>query len=387
MDNPAGNAARKDGDTNRETAMTLTRRHALIGLGAALAAPAVRPSWAQAGVVNVYNWSDYIGETTIADFEAETGIGVVYDLYASSEEMQAKLLAGASGYDVVLMAGISLERFVRAGVYQKPDRARLTNWGNLDPAILKIMEGFDPGNAYGVPYMWGSVGITWNLDMVRERIGDADLEDLGTLLDPEKAAKLADCGLSLLDSPTDLGFMVLSYLGLDPDDAGPAEYARMAEAIGAIRPYVAVFDNGNYLNTLPTGDLCVANNWSGDYSVAKARAAEAGLEVNLAYYVPKTGAPAWFDNWCIPHDAGNVDNAHLFLDYMLRPEVAAACTNYTGYANANAAATALVDPEIAADPAVYPDATVMARLYTPRTQTEEQDREITRIWTEIKAGG
>jgi putrescine transport system substrate-binding protein len=367
--------------------MTVSRRTALLAMGSALAMPAVRPSWAQAPRINVYNWADYIGETTLADFEAETGIGVTYDLYASAEEMQAKMLAGSSGYDVVLMAGLSLPRLITAGVYQKPDRARLTNWGNLDPAILKIMEGFDPGNQYGVPYMWGSVGFTWNLDMVRERLGpDADLQDLGTLLTPENAAKLADCGISLLDSPTDLGFMVLAWLGLQADAAGPAEYARMAEALKAIRPHVMTFDNSNYLNTLPTGEVCVANNWSGDYGVAKARAEEAGLTVNLAYYVPRTGAPAWFDNWCIPADAASVDPAHDFINYMLRPEVIAACTDYTGYANANAAATALVDPAIAADPAVYPNAETMARLFTPRPQTEDQDRELNRVWIEIKTG-
>lgn len=199
--------------------MTLSRRKALItlgaGLGSGLALPYVRPSWAQAGTVNVYNWSDYIGETTIADFEAETGIGVVYDLYASTEEMQAKMLAGSTGYDVVLMNGMGLPKMVTAGVYQKPDRAKLTNWKNLDAGILKIVEGFDPGNVHGVPYMWGSVGITWNLDLVAERLPGADLEDLGTLLNPENAAKLADCGISLLDSPTDFGFMVLRYLGID----------------------------------------------------------------------------------------------------------------------------------------------------------------------------
>jgi putrescine transport system substrate-binding protein len=367
--------------------MKTSRRTALFGIGSALAAPVVRPSWAQAGTVKVYNWADYIGETTLADFEAETGIGVVYDLYASAEEMQAKMLAGSTGYDVVLMAAMSLERFARAGVYQKLDKSRLTNWGNLDPAILKIIEGYDPGNQYAAPYMWGSVGITYNLDMVKERLGEVDLSDLGTLLDPENAAKLADCGISLLDSPTDLGFMILSYLGLDPNTAGPAEYRRMAEALAPIREHVAVFDNGNYLNTLPMGDLCVANSWSGDYSVASARAAEAGIEINLGYFVPKTGAPAWFDTWCVPADAGAVENAHAFINYLLRPEVIAACTNYTGYANANLAATALVDPAIASDPAIYPDAETMARLYTTRTQTEEQDREITRIWTEIKAGG
>jgi putrescine transport system substrate-binding protein len=367
--------------------MKLNRRHALAGMGAALAAPMVRPSWAQNQTVKIYNWADYIGETTIADFEAETGISVVYDLYASAEEMQAKLLAGSSGYDVVDMAAISLARFVQAGVYQKLDRAKLPNWKNLDPAILKVVEGYDPGNLYGAPYMWGSVGLTYNLDLVRERLGEVDLADLGTLLNPETAAKLADCGISLLDSPTDLGFMVLSYLGIDPNTAGPADYAKMAEALAPIREHVTVFDNGNYLNTLLTGDLCVANTWSGDYAVASARAAEAGIDVNLGYFVPKTGAPAWFDVWAVPADAANVDAAHAFIDYMMRPEVIAAATNYTGYANANAAATALVDPAISGDPAIYPDAETMARLYTTTTQTEEQDREITRIWAEIKAGG
>lgn len=367
--------------------MNLTRRNALATLTTALAVPYVRPSWAQAGTVNVYNWADYIGETTIADFEAETGIGVVYDLYASAEEMQAKMLAGSSGYDLVLQSGLSLGIMVRAGVYQKPDRAKLTNWGNLDPSLLKILAGFDPGNEYSVPYMWGSVGFTYNLDMIKERLPDADLNDLGTILNPENAAKLADCGLTLLDSPTDIGFMVLSYLGIDPDTARAPEYAKMAEAIMPIRQYITTFDNSNYLNTLPTGEVCAVNNWSGDYGVAKARAAEAGLEVNLAYFVPKTGAPAWFDIWTIPADAPNVDNAHTFVNYLLRPEVAAGCTNYTGYANANLAATAFVDPAIAADPAVYPDAETLARLYTPAPQSEEQDREITRAWADVKAGG
>jgi putrescine transport system substrate-binding protein len=366
--------------------MKLTRRTALSALGAALATPYVRPSWAAAGTVNIYNWSDYIGETTIADFEKETGIGAVYDLYASSEEMQAKILAGSSGYDVVIMAGLSLSQFVKAGVYEKLDRSKLTGWGNLDPEILKIVEGFDPGNEYGVPYMWGSVGIAYNVDLVKERLPDADLNSLDTIFKPENAAKLADCGISILDSPTDIGFMVLSYLGLDPNTAGPAEYAKMAEAFAPIRQYIATFDNSNYLSALPNGELCVANSWSGDYGVAKARAAEAGIDINLQYFVPKTGAPAWFDMWCIPADAKNKDNAYTFIDYMLRPEVIAACTDYTGYANANKAATPLVDESIRNDPAVYPDEETLSRMYTPKPQSEEQDRDITRAFAQIKAG-
>jgi putrescine transport system substrate-binding protein len=366
--------------------MKLTRRTALAGLYGGLAMPWVRPSWAQGGRVNVYNWADYIGETTIADFTAETGIEVAYDLYASSEEMQAKLMAGASGYDLVLQAGLSLPQMVAAGVYMPLDRSKLTGWSNLDPEILKVGQGFDPGNTHGMPYTWGSVGFMFNLDMVKERLPDADLSDLGTIFKPENAAKLADCGISILDSPTDIGFTVLSYLGLDVDTAGAAEYAKMAEAFAPIREYITVFDNGNYLNTVPSGEICVANSWSGDYGVAKARAAEAGIELNLAYFVPKTGAPAWFDFWCVPADAGNADNAHRFMDFLLRPEVIAACTNFTGYANANAAANAFVDPAILADPAVYPDAETLSRMFTPAPQTEEQDREITRAWAQIKAG-
>lgn len=366
--------------------MKLNRRHALLGGAAMLSAPMVRPSWAQAGSVNVYNWSDYIGETTVEDFASETGIEVVYDLYASTEEMQAKILAGSSGYDLVIQAGLSLSRMVEAKVYQKFDRTKLTGWANLDPAILKILDGFDPGNQYGVPYTWGTVGVTYNMTMVRERLPDVDLNSLDVLMLPENMEKLADCGVSILDSPNDIGFMVLSWLGLNADTAGPKEYAKMVEAFAKIRPYIATFDNANYLTTLPNQEICVANSWSGDYGVAKARAAEAGIDIDLAYFVPKTGAPAWFDVWAIPSDAANVDNAHKFADYMLRPEVIAACTNLTGYANANKAATAFVDPAIAADPAIYPDAETLSRLYTPKPQTPEQDTAINRAWTEIKTG-
>lgn len=367
--------------------MQPTRRSTLLGLAAGLSAPWVRPSWAQGGTVFVYNWADYIGETTLQDFTAETGIEVVYDLYASSEEAQARMLAGSSGYDVVLQAGLTLPMMVQAGVYQKLDRTRLTGWANLDPSILKIVQGFDPGHEHGVPYTWGTVGMTYNLAMVRELLPDADLESLDTILKPENAAKLAECGLSLLDSPTDWGFMVMRYLGIDTDTATEADYRRLAEAMAPIRDYVTTFDNTNYLTTLPNGEVCAVNSWSGDYGVAKARAAEAGIEIDLAYFVPRTGAPAWFDLWCMPADAANVDNAYRFMDYLLRPEVIAACTNYIGYANANQAATALVDPAIAGDPAIYPDAETLSRLYTPLPQTPEQEQMLTRIWTEIKTGG
>lgn len=369
--------------------MTLNRRQALVGMGAAagLAMPYVRRARAASGTVNVYNWSDYIGENTLAEFTAETGIKVVYDLYASAEEMEAKMLAGSTGYDVVLQSGLKLQPMITAGVYQMLDRAKLSNWTNLDTDILHIVQGFDPGNAYGVPYMWGSVGFTYNLEMVKKVLPDADLESMDTVFKPENAEKLASCGLSILDSPTDIGLMVLKYMGIDPDTAGPAEYQKMAETFAKIRPYITTFDNSNYLTTIPNGEVCAVNNWSGDYSVARSRAAEAGIKMDLAYFVPKTGAPAWFDLWCVPSDAPHLENAYLFLNYMLRPEVIAACTNFTGYANANKAATPLVNPETVNDPAIYPDAATRARLYTPKPLTAEQEEAITRIWTEIKTGG
>jgi len=364
----------------------LSRRQTLTGLGAALALPCIRPSWAQSGTVNVYNWADYIGETTIADFEAATGISVVYDTYSSTEELQAKMLAGSTGYDVIFTAGMFQPQLIGAGVFQKLDRTRLPGWVNLDPEILRIVDGWDPGSEYSLPYMWGSVGFTFNVDMVKERLPEADMQSMDLLFKPENAAKLADCGISVLDSPTDIMLMTLRYLGLDGDTTNIADYDKVIEAFAPIREYILTFDNTNYLNAIPNGELCVINSWSGDYAVAKARAAEAGLDLNLAYFVPKTGAPAWLDVMAIPADAANVDNAHAFLEFMLKPEVIAGATNYTSYANANLASKPFVDPAILADPAVYPDAEIIKRLWAPKALSEAQDRALTRAWTTIKAG-
>ena len=369
--------------------MKITRRHALVTMCAAagLAMPYVRRARADAGTVNVYNWADYIGESTIADFTKETGIKVVYDMYASTEEMEAKMLAGSSGYDVVLQSGLNLPRMVTAKVYQKLDKTKLSNWGNLDPEILTILQGFDPGNEYGVPYTWGTVGFTYNMDLVKKVLPDADFNSLDTVFNPDNAQKLSSCGLSILDSPNDIGPIVMKWLGIDPNKAGPDDYKKLAEAFAKIRPYIATFDNTNYLTTLPNGEVCAVNSWSGDYGVAKKRAADAGIKLDLEYFVPKSGAPAWFDVWAIPSDAKNVDNAYAFLNYMLRPEVVAAATNFIGYANANKAATALVDPSISGDPAVYPDAATKERLFTLAPMTPEQEEALTRTWTEIKTGG
>lgn len=366
--------------------MKLSRRTTLTALGGALALPYVRPSWAQAGTVNVYNWADYIGETTLSDFEAQTGIGVVYDTYSSAEEAQAKMLAGSSGYDVVDHAGVDMPRAITAGIYEKLDKSLLPNWKNLDTEVLRILAGWDPGNDYGMPYMWGSVGFTYNVDMVLERIPDADMTSMDLIFKPENAEKLADCGISILDSPTDIMLMVLKYLGLDGDTTNVADYDKVVEAFKPIRQYIRTFDNTNYLNAIPNGELCAINNWSGDDATAAGRSAEAGIEMNLAYFVPKTGAPAWVDCMAIPSDAPNRENGYKFMNFLMEPQVAAGDTNYTYYATANIPAKEFILPEILEDPAVYPDAETIGRMWAPKPFNEEQDRAMTRAWQAIKTG-
>ena len=368
--------------------MKLTRRSSLsLMAGAALAMPYISRAHAQEeAVLNVFNWTDYIGETTIEDFQSATGIQVAYDLYDSTEAMEAKMLAGSSGFDVVIQAGSTLERFTEAKVYQPLDRSKLTNWGNLDPVSLKTVEGWDPGNKYGVPYMWGTVGLTFNVDMVKERIPDADFTTLDILFKPENAAKLADCGISILESPGDVIPMALAYLGLDPNTTNPEDYDAVVKLFAPIRQHIRAFDGSNYLNAISSKELCMINTWSGDYATAKTRANEAGIDLKLAYSVPKTGCPVWLDIWCIPADARHIDNAHKFINYMMEPEVIAKCTNYTNYANMNLAANKFVDSAILADPAVYPDDELKKRLWTQKSVSSDLERVRTRAWSTIKTG-
>ena len=368
--------------------MKITRRKTLKFAGSSvfLAMPFVQRAKADEAILNVYNWADYIGETTIDDFQKASGIKVTYDTYSSTDEMQAKMLAGSTGYDVVDMAGLSMQRFVRAGIYQKLDKTKLPSIGNLDPAVMKIVEGFDPDGAYGIPYMWGSVGFTYNLDMVRERLPNVDLDTLDILMKPENAEKLADCGISILDEPTDVIPLIMNYLGMPHDDYKPEDIKAAVAAFKKIRKNVRTFDSTNFLNAIPNKELCLVNNWSGDYSTAKARAKEAGVEINLGYFVPKSGAPAWVDLMCIPADSPRKENAHKFLEYILQPEVIAKCTNLTNYANGNLASKKFVKPDILANPAVYPDATVMQRLYTLKPLSDENERALTAAFTEMKSG-
>lgn len=362
----------------------LTRREAITAAAPLLAASLCTGCAGSENELNIYSWADYIGETTIADFTRLTGIRVNYDTYNSTPEMEAKMLAGSTGYDVVNQAGVTLGDFVRAGVYARLDKRRLPNWKNLDPDVLAIGASYNPDNAFGMPYMWGSTGMTYNLDMVHQRLPDADLESLDTILDPANAAKLADCGISLLDDQS-LVWLVMSYLGKPPDVYNQAVMDDVVRTVKRIRPYVRTFDSSNFLVSLPNRELCAVNNWSGDYATARRRARDAGVDINLGYFVPKTRAPAWIDMYCLVADGLNRDAAYTFLNYMMLPEVIAKCTNHIGYANANRASRRFVDRSVLDDTTIYPSKDVLARLYAPKPLSAADSRLINDAVDAIKA--
>lgn len=340
------------------------------------------------GVVHVYNWSDYIAADTLKEFEAATGIKVVYDVYDSNEIMEAKMLAGGSGYDVVFpTAQPFAERQIQAGLYRKLDMAKLTNHGNLDPAILKPLETADPGNAHAVPYMWGTTGIGYNVEKVRARLGDDMPTDTwGLIFDPAIAAKLADCGISVMDDSMEAMTGALLYLGLDPNTQDQKDFDAVAELFKKVRPFIRYFHSSQYINDLANGDLCVAHGYSGDILQARDRAEEAGKNVEVAYSVPKEGAILWVDVMLVPADAPHPDNAHTFINYLLQPEVIAAISNEVAYANANRAATDLVDEAIRNDPGIYPSEETLQRLVTMQTMPDRVQRNKVRVWTRIKSG-
>lgn len=360
---------------------------AFAAASVALAAAAWLPPPAKAdGELNIYNWTDYIGENTVANFEKEYNVKVRYDTYDGNETLEAKLVVGNTGYDIVFPSSSFFARQIKSGIYMKLDRSKLTNWSNLDQWVLQQQAGYDPGNVYAVPYMWGTNGFTYNVDMVEQRLPGAPVDSLRMVFDPEVVSKFQDCGVSFLDSPEDVYPLALAYMGKDPKSQNPDDIVAATEMLMKVRPYIQLFDSQQYLNALPNGDRCIAMTWSGDYAVAAARAEEAGLKINLAYTVPKEGSNIWFDAMLIPKDAPNAENAHLFLNYMLRPDVIAECTNYTYYANGNAAARKLVLPEILDDPAIYPDAETQKRMFPSVVRDETVQRVITREWTRLKSG-
>ena len=357
-----------------------------LPLLASLLAVLAGPAFGQ-GQVNVYNWSDYIAEPELKRFEQQSGITVNYTTYDSNEILDAKLKTGRSGYDVVVpTASPFFVHQLAAGLFKPLDKAKLANWGNLDPAILAALAKYDPGNAHAIPWMWGTTGIGYNVAEIRKRLPDAPVESLRMIFDPAVVAKFKDCGVMLLDSATDVLPAALNYLGLDPDSKKPEDLARAAEVVKAVRPYVRKFHSSEYINALAGNDICLAFGFSGDIFQARDRAAKAKDKQDIAYVIPKEGSLLWIDVAAIPKDAPDPEQALKFLDFMLDPKVAAASSALTGYANANTAATALLPKDIADNPLIYPPADVRARFYTITAGTAEQVRERTRLWTTIKTG-
>jgi len=357
------------------------------GLAATLLLGATVLAGAQERVVNIYNWSDYIDDTILEEFTAETGINVVYDVFDSNEVLETKLLAGSTGYDIVVPTGTFLARQIGAGVFQKLDKSKLSNLGNMDPAIASRMEKYDPGNEHAINYMWGTTGIGYNIDKVRERLGeDAPLNSWNLLFDPDNAAKLSDCGIYILDAPQEVLPAALNFLGLDPDSNAPDDIEKAEELLKTIRPHVRKFHSSEYINALANGDICLAVGWSGDILQARDRAIEADQGVTVEYVIPSEGALMWFDNMAIPADAGNVAEAHEFLNYIMRPEVMAKASNYVYYANGNKASKEFLNEDVIGDPAIYPDDDTLERLYTTSPKDNRAQRLYTRTWTRIVTG-
>ena len=338
------------------------------------------------GTLNIYNWADYIGEDTLSDFSSEYGIKVNYDVYDSSQVVDTKLLAGRTGYDVVFHAASNSAPLLAVGVYLPLDKSLLPNWKYLEPNLLARVAEFDPGNQYGFPYMWGTTGFSYNKDLVLERMPNAPLNSADLVLNPDVVSRLADCGVSLLDSASEVLGMALLYLGYDASSVDPEELDEAADVLRAVRPYIKYFDSTKLLLDLPSKEICVAQSWSGDYSVATKRARDAGIDIDIGFNIPDEGSLMWFDLGFIPSDARNVRNAHLFLNYLMRPDVIAKITNFTGYANANRAAIHLVDPVLASDLAVYPDEAIIARSTVTLSHPPKIQRLRSRLWTRVKAG-
>ncbi len=337
-------------------------------------------------VLNVYNWSDYIADDTVKNFEAKYGVKVNYDVFDSNELVETKMLAGSSGYDIVVPSSQFMERQVKAGVFAKLDKSLLTNIGNLDPATLKQVAMYDPGNEHAIPYMWSTDGIGYNVDKVKKLIPDAPLDSWALIFDPKYAAKLKDCGISILDAPSDIRSIVLIYLGKDPNSQNP-EDLKLAEAqLMKIRPYVRKINSSQYIEDLANGDLCVALGYNGDVLQARDRAFEAKNGINIAYVIPKEGSIVTIDTMVIPADAKHPKNAHLFMNYLMEPEVAAANSNKVNYANGNTASEAFLNESVKNDPAVYPTAEIKAKLTPELSVADDYNRLLTRTWTRFQTG-
>lgn len=358
-----------------------------VVMAAAVGMAVIAPTQAEQGrVLNVYHWSDYVAPNTISDFEKQSGIKVVFDVYDSNEVLEAKLLSGGSGYDIVVPSNPFLAKQIKAGVYQKLDKAQLPQWDNLNTDLLKTLEVSDPGNQYSVPYMWGSIGVGYNIDKVKAVLGDQPIDSWDVIFKPELISKLHECGVAILDSPSEIIPTAMHYLGLPADSVKPEDIKQAEELLLKIRPFVTYFHSSKYISDLASGNICVAVGYSGDVYQSKARAEEGQGNVKIAYQIPKEGAGTFFDMVAIPADARHVTEAHEFINYLLQPQVMADLTNYLQFPNGNAQATPLVDEAIRNDPGIYPPAEVMSKLFTFPDLPAKSQRLMTRSWTKIKSG-
>jgi len=357
----------------------------LAGAIAALAFS--QSSLAQERTVNFYNWSNYMAPGVIEQFTKETGIKVVYDTFDANETLETRLLAGKSGYDVVVPTAYFLQRQIMAGIFQKLDKSKLPNLANAWPEVTKRLAVYDPGNTYAANYMWGTTGIGYNAKSARDILGaDAKIESWDIVFKPENLAKFKDCGIHMLDSADDILPAALNYLGIDPNSTKQADLEKAADLVSKVRPYVRKFHSSEYLSALATGEICFVVGWSGDIKQAQSRAAESKNGIEIGYAIPKEGAQMFFDNLSIPADAKNVAEAYELINYLYRPDVAAKNSDFLSYANGNLASQKLIDPKIFNDKTVYPDEATLSRLFVITARDAATQRTINRLWTRVKTG-
>ena len=365
----------------------MRRAIAIVAVALAMGTAGLGIAVAQDRVVNVYNWSDYIDPQVLEDFSRQTGIKVQYDTFDANETLETKLLAGKSGYDIVVPSAYFLERQIKAGVFQKLDKSKIANIANVWPDIAKRLAVYDPGNQYAVNYMWGTTGIGYNIKAMRERLGsNAKIDSWDIVFKPDNLAKFKDCGVHMLDSADDIVPAALHYLGLNPNSTDEKDLQRAADLLLKVRPSVRKFHSSEYLNALAGGEICFVVGWSGDIKQAQKRAAEAKGGIEIGYAIPKEGAQMFFDNLAIPKDAAHVVEAHAFIDFLLKPEVAARNSNLVAYANGNLASQKFIAKTVLDDPNVYPDAATMQRLYTVSARDQKTQRVLNRLWTRVKTG-
>jgi putrescine transport system substrate-binding protein len=342
---------------------------------------------AEERTVNFYNWSSYVAPGVLEDFTRETGIKVVYDTFDANETLETRLLAGKSGYDVVVPTAYFLQRQIKASVFQKLDKSKLPNLANAWAVVTARLSTYDPGNQYAANYMWGTTGIGYNVKMVETILGPgAVIDSWDMVFKPENLARFKDCGVHMLDSPDDIFPAALNYLGLDPNSTKQADLEKAADLVGKIRPFVRKFHSSEYLSALATGEICLVVGWSGDILQARSRAAEAKNGVAVGYAIPKEGAQMFFDNLSIPADAKNVKEAYELINFLYRPDIAARNTNFLSYANGNLASQKLLDPKILGDKNIYPDEVMLAKLFVITARDPATQRIINRLWTKVKTG-